>query len=141
MALRLLQRDRPEIRLVVSYADTAQGHHGAIYQAGNWSYLGASATHAIRLHGRTVHPRSLGARYGRGGQSIPWLRANHDPDAERVDAGVKHRYFLGLDPDMRALVRSRAQPFPKRVKQAMAGHPPAQRQGGTDPHAPFVSMT
>ena len=37
--LRLL----PKPRVVVSYADTSQGHNGYIYQATNWIYTGLSA--------------------------------------------------------------------------------------------------
>lgn len=29
--------------ILVSYADSAQGHHGYIYQATNWIYTGISA--------------------------------------------------------------------------------------------------
>lgn len=127
IALRLLRQSRPHMRLVVSYADTSRGHHGGIYQAGGWTYVGSVRTHAYRVHGRIVHGRTLGSRYGTGGQSVEWLRTNVDPMAERVDAGIKHRYFLGLDPAMRDVVRSMAKPFPKRdlmrAKQAMAGSP------------------
>ena len=42
------------------------------------------------------------------------------------------------DQEMRERIAHLAKPYPKRerAKQAMTGHPPAQRQGGTDPHAP-----
>ena len=33
----------PKPSVVVSYADTSQGHHGFIYQATNWIYTGLSA--------------------------------------------------------------------------------------------------
>ena len=40
--LKMLAAGNPGIRLVVSYADSEQGHHGGIYQAGNWLYVGRS---------------------------------------------------------------------------------------------------
>jgi hypothetical protein len=63
--------------------------------------------------------------------------------------GFQLRYVYFLDPTARQRLTVPVLPFGKieeagagmylgkaRVKQAMAGHPPAQRQGGTDPHAP-----
>ena len=39
-SLKLLRRQSPGLRLVVSYADTKEGHLGIIYQATNWLFLG-----------------------------------------------------------------------------------------------------
>jgi hypothetical protein len=81
------------------------------------------------LHGEHVHPRSLGSRYGVGGQSIPWLRKHVDPNAERVSGLPKHRYVMPLDDEMRKRVAQLSRPYPKRAeqstreKQAMAGPP------------------
>ncbi len=47
IAIRLLIRARPHIRLVVSYADAGVGHHGGIYQAGGWTYTGGQAQRAF----------------------------------------------------------------------------------------------
>lgn len=42
IALNFLKRSNPGIRIVVSFADEgSQGHHGGIYQAGNWVYSGS----------------------------------------------------------------------------------------------------
>lgn len=114
VALRLLRRDRPSIRAVVSYADTAQGHHGGIYKAGGWLYTGSVCTHAYRLNGVLVHGRTLGGRYGVGGQSVPWLRANLDPAAARVTQPPKHRYVFPFDDAVRIRLLPRVQPYPRR---------------------------
>lgn len=137
IAIRMLRRQSPGLRLIVSFADTAQGHHGGIYQAGGWIYLGEALTHSIRLHGAAVHPRSLGSRYGTGGQSIPWLRANVDPTAERITTPAKHRYVMPLDDAMRAQIAPRALPYPKRAKAAGATVPPSPGRFDTDPRAPI----
>lgn len=71
IAVRLVHHTQPGLKLLVSFADSAQGHHGGIYQAGGWVYTGASYGRYIITHGKMEHPRSLGARYGVGGQSIP----------------------------------------------------------------------
>lgn len=136
IALKFLRRNSPGLRMIVSFADAAQGHHGGIYQAGGWIYAGASETHAYRVNGVVEHPKTLHSRYGKGGQSIPWLRENVDPTAERIISGIKHRYLLPLDEAMRAQIAPLSKPYPKRAKQAMAEDHSEQRQGSTDPHAP-----
>jgi hypothetical protein len=120
IALRFLKRASPGLRLVVSFADTAQGHHGGIYQAGNWLYAGATETHAFRVLGRVWHPRSLHSRYGVGGQSVPWLRQHVDPKAARISAGFKHRYLMALDPAMRTQIEPLRRQYPKRAQRPAA---------------------
>jgi len=40
--LRKLKKHAKGLKLVVSYADFNQGHHGGIYQATNWIYVGGT---------------------------------------------------------------------------------------------------
>lgn len=137
ISLRFLQRSNPGLRMVVSFADSAQGHHGGIYQAGGWIYEGTKEYHSYRVNGKLVHPKTLHSKYGRGGQSIDWLRKNVDQYAERVQGMGKHKYIMPLDEEMRQRILPLSKPYPKRVKQAITGDQPAERQGSTDPHAPF----
>jgi hypothetical protein len=125
IAFKFLTKNAPGLRMIVSFADAAQGHHGGIYQAGGWVYLGGAETHAYRVNGVNVHQKTLHSKYGKGGQSVPWLRANVDPNAARVLAGFKHRYLMPLDHAMREKIAPLAKPYPKRAKKQDAGHPPA----------------
>ena len=61
------------------------------------------------------------------------------PDVQIVKGSSKHRYLMPLDDEMRKRILPLAKPYPKRAKKAMASSPEAQRQGGTDPHAPTAS--
>jgi hypothetical protein len=111
-SLRLLRRLNPGLRLVVSYADPAQGHLGVIYQAGSWTYTGTSTPQAaIRLQGEVLHKRSVSARYGTA--SVDWLREHVDPAAAWVPTEPKHQYLMPLDRAMRRRVQRRAVPFPR----------------------------
>lgn len=139
LALRFLKKQSPGLQMVVSFADAGQGHHGGIYQAGGWVYAGGAETHGYRVNGVVVHPKTLHSRHGKGGQSIPWLRSNVDPNAERIIAGFKHRYLMPLNKDMSAKIALLAKPYPKRVKQAMTGNQPEQRRRDTDPPAPIYA--
>jgi len=129
IALRLLKRQNPDIRLVVSYADERHGHHGGIYQAAGWSYLGGDEQHAYRVNGRIIHPRSLHKQYGRGAQSIAWLRENLDPQAERINSGKKHKYVWLFDETLRTLIEYQKRPYPKCVRSSDSGTATDQAAG------------
>lgn len=135
VAVRLFRREFPQIRVLMSFADPAKGHHGGIYQAMGWLYLGANPTPAFfRVNGRVCHPKGLHRRYGIGGQSIAWLRANVDPQAERVPVPPKHKYALPLDDEMRAKIAPLAQQYPTRAGSIGADAPSDQLgEGGAMP--------
>lgn len=133
LAMKFLSRSNPKLRLIVSFADQSQGHHGGIYQAGNWVYNGqGDPAKFYMIRGKLTHPRSIGAK----GlvQNIHGAR-QLDPSATVVDVPGKHRYLMPLDADMRAKIMPLAKPYPKRPKQAETG-PPEQRRCNTDPDAP-----
>ncbi|WP_439891589.1 hypothetical protein ACS7SF_02820 [Ralstonia sp. 25C] len=124
LAVRMLLQQSPGLRLIVSYADPAQGHHGGIYQAGNWLYMGSSEPQrAILIDGVSMHKRTADSKYGTASpQAIARLTG------ARVTWGPiewKHTYVMPLDAGMRNRVAPLAKPYPKRQrslreKQAMA---------------------
>lgn len=111
--LRQIKKDNPGLRLIVSYADTSQGHEGTIYQAMNWLYVGDSVARNQILFGETLHPKTVYSRYGR--QDIAWLRAHVDPNAKWIDCEPKRKYLYPLDRAMRRQIEQLAQPYPKRA--------------------------
>ncbi len=119
ISLRMLKRQSPGLRLIVSYADAGQNHVGTIYQATNWIFLGAATQPYLKVKGKIEHPRTLYDRYGRGGQSLPWLHANVDPNAQRVKMAAKLKYVMPLDPEMRTKLKPLAQPY---VKKSCVGN-------------------
>jgi len=128
ISLMLLKKNFKGLRLVVSFADPEQGHHGGVYQASGWFFSGKSmASNEYIYKGKRWQGRSFR-------NSFKGME-NH-PDVQTVKGSSKHRYLMPLDDAMRAQIAPLAKPYPKRVKQAMAGVQPEQRQGSTDPHAP-----
>jgi hypothetical protein len=126
IAVRLLRRQSPALRLLVSYADPAHGHVGTLYQAAGWWHLGTTHRECLlRVHGRLVHPRTTGSKFGHRG--IAWLRQHVDPHAERLIVPEKFKYGLPLDDDMRARLLPLVRPYPKRERSADSGTagPPA----------------
>lgn len=111
-AFKFLKQKVPGMRLIVSYADPMQGHHGGIYQATNWIYEGTSKMRWIRFKGKLTHPKSLYAKYNT--QSVEWLHKHVDPTAAWVEVPAKHKYLMPLDKKMRRQIKHLAKPYPKR---------------------------
>jgi len=137
MAIRFLRQNSPNLRLVVSFADPTEGHHGGIYQAGNWLYTGrqSASTEYLAPDGKQWHGRMVsktGLTQVQGKTRNVWRHDQCTP----IERPGKHRYLMPLDAAMRAQIQHLSKPYPKRVKQAMAGVQPEQRRGSTDPHAP-----
>ena len=42
IAVKILHKAQPGLKLIVTYADPAAGHHGGIYQGAGWIYVGTS---------------------------------------------------------------------------------------------------
>jgi hypothetical protein len=142
VALRLLPKVCPKVRLVVSFADPEQGHHGGIYQAGGWVYAGSTlAADEYMVNGRRMHGRALRMtrtthRFGhlKTENVLEWARKVIDPAAHRVAGSSKYRYLMPLDPDMRAKVAPLAKPYPKRAGSIVADAPAHQAgEGGSIP--------
>lgn len=132
IALRLLRRQSPGLRLIVSYADPAHGHHGGIYQASNWLYIGLTSREAsLRVHGRVMHGRSVSSRWG--SRELAWLRRHIDPLADRIPMPAKHKYVLPLDADVGEQLVPLRRPYPKRERSAENGTAGPSAGGGVIP--------
>ena len=105
-SFRFLRKERPDIRILISYADQRHQHVGTIYQATNWLYTGSSTGDVVYRtdDGRTLHPRTVG-----------WTDL---PPGHWLPAGDKHRYvqFLGTSRQKARLskcLRWPVKPYPK----------------------------
>ena len=111
IAQRFLIHHCPGLRLVVSYADSEQGHHGGVYQASNWVYVGRSSGSREFFHeGRWKHNREVTAgafggkpKHSGKGKGLPC----------RLTQG-KHKYLMPLDDAMRGQIAPLAKPYPKK---------------------------
>ena len=129
LSFKFLKAKCPRLRLVVSFADPEQGHHGGIYQAGNWIYAGQTLpadeymVNGVRMHGRALRStRSTHKRKRLHAKNIEeWAKIVLDPNIRKIEGSSKHRYLMPLDDEMRAKILPLAQPYPKRPKQATPG--------------------
>jgi hypothetical protein len=120
-AVKFLKRSNSNLKLIVSFADQSQGHHGGIYQANNWVYTGAgSPAKFYIIHGKLTHPRSIGAKglvqNLNGAKQI-------DVNAKAIEVPGKHRYLMPLTEEIRIKIQHLAKPYPKRVTKAPSEYP------------------
>lgn len=135
IALRLLKGLCPGIKVVFSYADkTNQGHHGGIYQAGNWDYLG-ERTSGMKgayyfIKGKKMHGRSARAKYGAEKKFTKgWTHAPSE---------TKHLYVRVLDPSYQ--LTKTLHPYPKRAGSKGTVASLDQREGGSATLTPALQQ-
>lgn len=139
IAIRFLTRQSPGIRLLISYADPDQGHHGGIYQALGWTYIGRSTPQSeIIIDGVETHKRSASAKFGTASVRLLCQRGIK---VTRGPVRWKHTYLLPLDDEIRARVIPLAKPYPKRDPDTRAGKSsPAGPTGGEGGAVPTPAL-
>lgn len=99
ITLRMLRTQSDGLRLVVSFADPAQGHIGGIYKAGGWIFTGSSnEVVEYLIEGRWRHTR--GAYWHPDRKNAPMRKAPG-----------KLRYLFALDEAMRKQILPLSLPY------------------------------
>lgn len=106
LALKFLKKTNPKLKIVVSFADPQEGHHGGIYQAGNWIFTGtSSATKEYFFNGGWRHVTDVYKR-------LPSEKIKALPVRKKLG---KYRYVMPLDNTFRDQILLSAKPYPKRA--------------------------
>lgn len=107
-AFAWLRGDRPDVHILLSYADASVGHVGTIYQATNWIYTGRTTGDVYWQcdDGRKLHPRTVG------------FRDTVKPPGRFMPSPAKHRYVMllgsrGQRRKLQSLMRWPGLPYPK----------------------------
>ena len=111
IALKKIKKDIPLVQLVISYADSEQGHIGIIYQATNWIYTNSSVDTNLIVNGIRYHRRSLGSKYGTS--SLQALKAK-GLDVKQIRTKPKWKYIYPLDKSLIPMCKAIAKPYPKK---------------------------
>jgi len=112
IAIAFLKQNSPQLRLIVSFADPTYGHHGGIYQAGNWLYVGDTSPgveywyNGKRLHSRQVSEKGWNIQQGAQRKTVK------PSQCKIVKTKGKHRYLMPLDKKMRKQIEKLAKPYP-----------------------------
>jgi hypothetical protein len=131
LSIKMLKRQSPNLRLIVSYADTEQNHLGIIYQATNWIYTGTVKTTPFHfVNRRWMKQRMASATLG----SVK--------GTQRKAGFDKIKYLYPLDEAMRAQIEPLRKPYPKRGEGETdnAGQSNAQTEGAR-PISPLLQVT
>ena len=103
MSLKLIKKDIPLCKLVVSYADLDQNHIGTIYQATNWYFVGISNENKnsghFLINGKKVYGRTVGGICKQRGfpttiENIKKIYKTDDVEAYITKGKVKYLYPL-----------------------------------------------
>jgi hypothetical protein len=123
IAMRFLKKNSPGLRLVISYADPLQGHHGGIYQAGNWIYCGMSSPQPAVMHkGKVMHKRTAKSKFG----SIEGMK--------KSAVTSKHKFLMPLDSEIKKKISPLSKPYPKRASSETSDTPGFHpEKGGATP--------
>lgn len=131
IALTFLARRSPGLRMVVSYADPNQNHHGGIYQGAGWLFLGQTpeSEEFISPSGKRIHARKVSVS---GTVIMPSgrVRAFRPNQCSRRMLPGKYKYakVLNAGDSLHAMLAPKAEPYPKRVESFSGG------TGGSQPH-------
>lgn len=110
----------PKGKVIVSYADEAEGHVGFIYQATNFIYCGLSAKRSDwKIRGKEhLHNTTIGDEFRGQPNRSRLLREKYGDDFYSAPRPRKHRYvtFTGSKSYKRVALRAlkyKIQPYPK----------------------------
>lgn len=129
IAIKLIKKECPTVRMLFSYADKGQEHKGIIYQATNWYYIEnieSSGTEYL-LNGIWKHDRGR-YNWGVDFKKLP----------KRKKAG-KHKYIYPLDKTLLPLCRSLSKPYPKQAVEVhkLNNSQSCEKEGGANPTQPL----
>jgi len=120
-SFKWLKENRPEVKILVSYADPEAGHVGIIYQSTNWMFQipepgGAMMTSLTKDPYVWVHPRSMHAKFGACG--VDGLKEALDKPFYMKKSPPKFRYvYLLTDKRESKILKSKfvyqQSPYPK----------------------------
>lgn len=118
ISLKLLQKDAPLCKLVVSYADIDQEHEGIIYQATNWLYIGKSMVNkhnkswvikGKRIHGKTISDKCKRHGLSKTEQNIK--KVFKTSDIRKYITKGKIKYVYPLDKNVLTYCKKISKPY------------------------------
>jgi hypothetical protein len=100
--IKWIKQHRPQVRVIVSYADPAYGHSGIIYRASNFKYIGVSGDdkgYRDIESGKVYHSRALRTK-GDDNKYKPFVKVLRSKleagELEVIDLPGKHCYIYEI---------------------------------------------
>ena len=125
ISLKLIKKDLPLCKLIISYADKDQNHNGIIYQATNWSYVGQSMVNkkdaSYIIDGKRIHGKTISDKCKRFGLVKNIENAKKVYKAKEIIEYItkgKIKYIYPLDKTLIPLCKSLSKPYPKKITES-----------------------
>lgn len=132
IAIKMVAKANPKLKLIVSFADPSEGHHGGIYQAGNWFFTGTSQPTTEYFYKK---------KWRHTTRVYKWLKPEQVKQLKRREKVGKYRYVMPLDDEIRKRVSVLSKPYPKRVKRSSDAADFQLAEGGAEPTHTLQSST
>jgi hypothetical protein len=130
LAIKILKKRLNKLELIFSYADSRQNHHGGIYQATNWIYLGLSKLentgYEYFTNDKWTHERAILSKYGSHTNA---LKLN--PSLKFRKKSNKHKYILPLINKEKYIKLNKK--YPKRIEHENNASVFHTEEGGATP--------
>jgi hypothetical protein len=130
IAMRLIKKDCPTVKLLISYSDKGQNHYGTIYQATNWYFVeeNESSGKDYFYKGKWRHDRTLNT------YSKEFLSK-----LETRKRSGKRKYLYPLDKTLISLCTSLSKPYPKQAVEVhkLNSSQSSEKVGGANPTQPL----
>ncbi len=126
LSLKLVKKDSPLCKLIVSYADKDQNHNGIIYQATNWYFTGISMQNQkdsswivnnTRYHGRIISDWIKQKGGLKGLTRKEFIQKYFDKNAVEYVTKGKIKYIYPLDKSLRDMCISQSKPYIKNAQE------------------------
>lgn len=122
ISLKLIKKDVPLCKLIVSYADKDKNHKGTIYQATNWIYTGISKENSTdsswivngkRYHGRIISDWVKSKGGLKGLSRSEFIKKYYDINAYEFVTKGKIKYLYPLCEETKQLCKTLSKEYIK----------------------------
>ena len=124
LSLKLIKKNAPLVKIIVSYADNNVNHIGTIYQATNFYYIGQSSMDnrsGILIDGKPSSYRGFQKRYGT--TSFEKLKEILGNRIEFIKPKTKNKYIYPIDKALVTMCKQLAKPYPKKLSGEVESNP------------------
>ena len=115
-SLKQIKKDKPEVKVIMSYADPGENHTGVIYKATNWLYQGNKVSHAGNMYqysfggDKWLSPRALQAKIGVCGLKDV-LKVYPDIQYKLIEQKHRYLYFVCNRREKKKLIKQLKHPL------------------------------
>ena len=113
IVIKKFKKKNPNIKLIISYADSEQNHLGIIYQATNWIYTGYSVDTNLIINGKRYHRRSASSKFGTS--SFEKLKKVYGKKIMLIKTKPKFKYLYPITKKVKNEILKLSKPYPKNI--------------------------